>query len=126
LTLENSRYKDSFLAVLSVNFYFIQSLQIRVVSSIIWGLYNRPEVAAVPSGLSPTPLIIIIIKIIPCHQVTRLVMLKVIPPSPLTSSWHATLLSTGSIFPFILHFFDRGKRRRSEIQWLSRRCKLLF
>jgi hypothetical protein len=31
-------------------------------SSIIWGLYNRPEVAAVPSGLSPTPLIIIIIK----------------------------------------------------------------
>jgi hypothetical protein len=25
-------------------------------SSIIWGLYNRPEVAAVPSGLSPTPL----------------------------------------------------------------------
>jgi hypothetical protein len=26
---------------------------------IIWGLYNRPEVAAVPSGLSPTPLIII-------------------------------------------------------------------
>jgi hypothetical protein len=33
-------------------------------SSIIWGLYNRPEVAAVPSGLSPTPLIIIIIIII--------------------------------------------------------------
>jgi hypothetical protein len=27
-------------------------------SSIIRGLYNRPEVAAVPSGLSPTPLII--------------------------------------------------------------------
>jgi hypothetical protein len=26
--------------------------------SIIWGLYNRPEVAAVPSGLSPTPLTI--------------------------------------------------------------------
>jgi hypothetical protein len=25
------------------------------------GWYNRPEVAAVPSGLSPTPLIIIII-----------------------------------------------------------------
>jgi hypothetical protein len=25
----------------------------------IWGLYNRPEVAAVPSGLSPTPPIII-------------------------------------------------------------------
>jgi hypothetical protein len=24
-------------------------------SSIIWGLYNRPEVAAVPSGLSSTP-----------------------------------------------------------------------
>jgi hypothetical protein len=32
--------------------------------SIIWGLYNRPEVATVPSGLSPTPLIIIIIIII--------------------------------------------------------------
>jgi hypothetical protein len=27
-------------------------------SSIIWGLYNRPEVAVVPSGLNPTPLII--------------------------------------------------------------------
>jgi hypothetical protein len=27
-------------------------------------LYNRPEVAAVPSGLTPTPLIIIIIIII--------------------------------------------------------------
>jgi hypothetical protein len=26
-------------------------------SSVVWGLYNRPEVAAVPSGLSPTPLI---------------------------------------------------------------------
>jgi hypothetical protein len=25
-------------------------------SSIIWGFYNRPEVTAVPSGLSPTPL----------------------------------------------------------------------
>jgi hypothetical protein len=31
-------------------------------SSIIWGLYNRPEMAVVPSGLSPTPLILIIIK----------------------------------------------------------------
>jgi hypothetical protein len=30
-------------------------------SSIIWGLYNRPEVATVPSGLSPTTVIIIII-----------------------------------------------------------------
>jgi hypothetical protein len=29
-------------------------------SSIIWGLYNRPKVAAAPSGLSPTPIIIII------------------------------------------------------------------
>jgi hypothetical protein len=27
-------------------------------SSTIWGLYNRPEVATVPSGLSPTPPII--------------------------------------------------------------------
>jgi hypothetical protein len=33
-------------------------------SSIIWGLYNRPEVAAVPNGLSSTPPIIIIIIII--------------------------------------------------------------
>jgi hypothetical protein len=32
-------------------------------SSIIWGLYKRPEVAAVPSGLSPAPLIIIIINV---------------------------------------------------------------
>jgi hypothetical protein len=31
-------------------------------SSIIWGWYNRPVVAAVPSGLSLTPLRIIIIK----------------------------------------------------------------
>jgi hypothetical protein len=36
----------------------------RVVWSIIWGLYNSPELAAVPSGLSPTPLIIIIIIIL--------------------------------------------------------------
>jgi hypothetical protein len=36
---------------------FHQLLQ-KLSSSIIWGLYNRPEVAAVPSGLSPTPLII--------------------------------------------------------------------
>jgi hypothetical protein len=33
-------------------------------SYIMWGLYNRPVVAAVPSGLSVTPLIIIIIIII--------------------------------------------------------------
>jgi hypothetical protein len=32
--------------------------------SIIWGWYNRPVVAAVPSGLSLAPLIIIIITII--------------------------------------------------------------
>jgi hypothetical protein len=37
---------------------FHQLLQ-KLSSSIIWGLYNRPEVAAVPSGLSPTPPIII-------------------------------------------------------------------
>jgi hypothetical protein len=30
-------------------------------SSVIWGLYNRPEVAVVSTGLSPTPLITIII-----------------------------------------------------------------
>jgi hypothetical protein len=30
--------------------------------SIIWGWYNRPVVAAVPSGLGLTPLTIIIIK----------------------------------------------------------------
>jgi hypothetical protein len=36
---------------------FHQLLQ-KSSSSIIWGLYNRPEVAAVPSGLSPTPPII--------------------------------------------------------------------
>jgi hypothetical protein len=32
--------------------------------SIIWGWYNRPVLAAVPSGLSLTPLTIIIIIII--------------------------------------------------------------
>jgi hypothetical protein len=37
---------------------FIPPIAPQSPSSIIWGLYNRPEVAAVPSGLSPTPLII--------------------------------------------------------------------
>jgi hypothetical protein len=35
---------------------FIPPIAPQWPSSIIWGLYNRPEVAAVPSGLSPTPL----------------------------------------------------------------------
>jgi hypothetical protein len=39
---------------------FIPPIAPQSTSSIIWDLYNRPEVAAVPSGLSPTPLIIII------------------------------------------------------------------
>jgi hypothetical protein len=43
---------------------FIPPIALQSSSSIIWGLYNRPVVAAVPSGLSPTPLIIIIIIII--------------------------------------------------------------
>jgi hypothetical protein len=34
---------------------FIPPIATQSHSSIIWGLYNRPEVAAVPSGLSPTP-----------------------------------------------------------------------
>jgi hypothetical protein len=34
---------------------FIPPIASQSPSSIIWGLYNRPEVAAVPSGLSPTP-----------------------------------------------------------------------
>jgi hypothetical protein len=38
---------------------FISPIAPQSPSSIIWGLYNRPELAAVPSGLSPTPLIII-------------------------------------------------------------------
>jgi hypothetical protein len=37
---------------------FILPIAPQSPSSIIWGLYNRLEVAAVPSGLSPTPLII--------------------------------------------------------------------
>jgi hypothetical protein len=41
--------------------FFIPPIAPQSSSSIIWGLHNRPEVAAVPSGLSPTPLIIIII-----------------------------------------------------------------
>jgi hypothetical protein len=36
---------------------FIPQIAPQLPSSIIWGLHNRPEVAAVPSGLSPTPLI---------------------------------------------------------------------
>jgi hypothetical protein len=35
---------------------FIPPIAPQSSSSIIWGLYNRPEVAAVPSGLSPTPI----------------------------------------------------------------------
>jgi hypothetical protein len=38
---------------------FIPPIAPKSPSSIIWGLYNKPELAAVPSGLSPTPLIII-------------------------------------------------------------------
>jgi hypothetical protein len=37
---------------------FIPPIAPQSPSSIIWGLYNKPEVTAVPSGLSPTPLII--------------------------------------------------------------------
>jgi hypothetical protein len=36
---------------------FIPPIAPQSPSSIIWVLYNRPEVATVPSGLSPTPLI---------------------------------------------------------------------
>jgi hypothetical protein len=36
---------------------FIPPIAPQSPPSIIWGLYNRPVVAAVPSGLSPTPLI---------------------------------------------------------------------
>jgi hypothetical protein len=35
---------------------FFPSIAPQSPSSIIWGLCNRPKVAAVPSGLSPTPL----------------------------------------------------------------------
>jgi hypothetical protein len=35
---------------------FIPPIAPQSPSFIIWGLYNRSEVAAVPSGLSPTPL----------------------------------------------------------------------
>jgi hypothetical protein len=38
---------------------FIPPVSPQSPSSIIWGWYNGPEVAAVPSGLSPTPLTII-------------------------------------------------------------------
>jgi hypothetical protein len=34
---------------------FIPPIAPQSPSYIIWGLYNRPEMAAVPSGLSPTP-----------------------------------------------------------------------
>jgi hypothetical protein len=35
---------------------FIPPIAPQSPSSIIWGLYNRPIMAAVPSGISPTPL----------------------------------------------------------------------
>jgi hypothetical protein len=35
---------------------FVPPIAPQSPSSVIWGLCNRPEVAAVPSGLSPTPL----------------------------------------------------------------------
>jgi hypothetical protein len=35
---------------------FIPPIAPQLPSSIVWGLYNRPEVAVIPSGLSPTPL----------------------------------------------------------------------
>jgi hypothetical protein len=35
---------------------FIPPIAPQSPSSIMWGLYNRPEVATVSSGLSPTPL----------------------------------------------------------------------
>jgi hypothetical protein len=38
---------------------FIPPISPQSPSSIIWGWYNRPVVAAVPSGLSLTPLTII-------------------------------------------------------------------
>jgi hypothetical protein len=41
---------------------FVPPIAPQSPSSIIWALYNRPKVAAVPSRLSPTPLIIIIKK----------------------------------------------------------------
>jgi hypothetical protein len=41
---------------------FIPPIAPQSPSSIIWGWYNRPVVAAVPSGLSLTALRIIIIK----------------------------------------------------------------
>jgi hypothetical protein len=49
---------------------FIPSISPQSPSSIIWGLYNRPAVAAVPSGLSLTPLTIIIIMV---ERLTRTV-----------------------------------------------------
>jgi hypothetical protein len=49
---------DRFLRVLPI---FIPPVAPKSPSSIIWGWYTRPVVAAVPSGLSLTPLRIIII-----------------------------------------------------------------
>jgi hypothetical protein len=40
--------------------YFIPPIAPQSPSSILWGWYSRPVVAAVPSGLSLTSLIIII------------------------------------------------------------------
>jgi hypothetical protein len=43
---------------------FIPPIAPQSSSSIIWGWYNRPEVAAVPSGLSLTPLTITTVKLV--------------------------------------------------------------
>jgi hypothetical protein len=44
--------------------------------STIWGLYNRSEMAAVPSGLSPTPLIILIIDSISQYTILLIISLE--------------------------------------------------
>jgi hypothetical protein len=79
---------------------FIPSISPQSPSSIICGCYNRPVVAAVPSGLSPTPLIIIIIIIIIIGQ-DHLATLK--RDGAYTQ---ATLQTHMPIYNFLLHFLE--------------------
>jgi hypothetical protein len=66
---------------------FIPPIAPQSPSSIIWFLYNMPEVATVPSGLSPTPIIIIIIhSIITVHTLSVFSHILVLLPTSLLNS----------------------------------------
>jgi hypothetical protein len=75
---------------------FIPPIAPQSPSSVIWGLYNRPEVAAVPSGLNPSPLIIKKKWHLLHNAIETFSLLS--PDSALCSYWN-WLPSEGSIIP---------------------------